>query len=120
MRIFSDGGNVRSCSKREGGRTRSASGSCSSTLPSVTALPPPPTRLVGLRPQVTGRHGVATGALFFQALAHPWHQSAHSHQVCHELRKWLGLVHVALGEVADDALLQVDLELVALPDGLCR
>src|SRR5215469_3907031 len=34
--------------------------------------------------------------------------------------KWLGLVHVAPGEVADDALLQVDLELVALLDGLCR
>src|SRR5215813_13519444 len=65
------------------------------------------------------RPAVACGALILQALAHPWHQPAHSHQVRHELRERLGLVRVTPGEVANDALFQVDLELVTLLDGFC-
>src|SRR5262249_49553276 len=69
---------------------------------------------------MTGRRGVGAGALFLQAPAHPRHQAAHSHQVRHELRKWLGLVLVAPGEVANNTLLQVDLELVTFLDGFRR
>src|SRR6266508_6093395 len=99
MRIFSGGGNVRSCEKRVGSRASSSSGSWSST---------------GL---MSSTRGSLLSSLL-QPLSHPRHQPAHLQQVGHELGKGLGAVFVALGEVADDALLEVDLELVALLDRL--
>src|SRR6266508_4610855 len=95
MRIFSGGGNFRSWAKRLGSRASSSSGSWSST---------------GFRSSTRG----SLLPSLFQALAHPRHQAAHPKKVVHELRKWLGPVLVAFREVADDAFLEVDLELVTL------
>src|SRR2546429_5636813 len=52
----------------------------------------------------------------FELLAHPRHESAHTQQLVHELRKGLAAILVALDEVADDAFFEVDLQLVALLD----
>src|SRR6266508_1730696 len=82
-------------SPRLGSRARSSSGSWSST---------------GFRSSTRG----SLLPSLFQALAHPRHQAAHPKKVVHELRKWLGPVLVAFREVADDAFLEVDLELVTL------
>src|SRR5437879_5004140 len=57
---------------------------------------------------------------FFELLAHPGHEPAHAQQVVHELRKGLGAIFVAFGEVADHAFLEVDLELVAILHRLGR
>src|SRR5260370_32596874 len=53
-------------------------------------------------------------------MADPRHQTAHFEKLVHELREGLRSVLVALREVADHALLQVDLELVAVLDRLAR
>src|SRR5215471_8795645 len=92
----SGGGNLRSWVNRDGGLTSWSSGSSSSTgsIPSTLSL--------------------------LEALPHPWHQAAHPHELGHELRERLGPVLIALGEVADHALLEVDLQLVAGLDGLGR
>src|SRR5205809_4124787 len=101
MRIRSAGGNFRSWAKRFGSRARSSSGSCSSTGFSLST------------------RGSGAPALF-QPLAHPRHETAHPQQLVHELRERLAPVLVALGEVADDPFLEVDLELVALLHALGR
>src|SRR5436309_2461184 len=90
----SGGGNVRSWANRDGGRTSWSSGSCSST---------------GSAP---------SSADLLQAAAHPRDQAAHPHQLGHELRERVGAVLVTLREVPDDALLEVDLDLVAGLDRL--
>src|SRR6267378_8055495 len=78
-----------------GSRARSSRGSCSCTgLISSTRCRDAP--------------------LFLQPLAHPGHQPAHAQELVHELGERFGSVLVALGEVAHDSLLEVDLELVAL------
>src|SRR6266566_2014843 len=97
MRIFSGGGKLRSCEKRFGSRASSSSGSCTST---------------GLTSSTRRGHTLA----LFQPLAHPRHESAHSQQVVHELRERLGAIFVAFREVADHALVEVDLQLVAVLD----
>src|SRR5947208_8361115 len=101
MRILSAGGNVRSCAKRLGSRASSSRGSCSSTglISSTRCRGAPP---------------------LFQLLAHPRHQAAHAQQLVHELWKRLAAILIALGEVADDALFEVDLELVAFLNALRR
>src|SRR5882762_11634249 len=84
-----------------GSRASSSKGSCSSTgLISSTRCRDAP--------------------LFFQPLAHPRHQPAHVEQLIHELGERLGAVLVALREVAHDALLEVDLELVPLVHAFSR
>src|SRR6266566_7825642 len=102
MRILSGAGNFRSWAKWVGSRASSWSGSCSST---------------GLMSS-TGRRRLA--ASLFESFADPGHEPAHLQQVGHELRKGFGPVLVALREVADDAFLEVDLELVTFLDGLGR
>src|ERR1051325_10102975 len=99
MRIFSDGGNWRSWAKRVGSRARSASGSCRSTG-----------FMSSTRPSLLSS--------LLEPLSHPGHEATHLEQVGHELRESLGTVLVALREVADDALLEIDLELVSFLDSL--
>src|SRR5256885_6613735 len=99
MRIFSAGGNVRSCAKRLGSRASSSRGSCRST---------------GLISSTSGRSSPA----LFQLFAHPWNEAAHAQQLVHELGKSLAPILVALREVTDDAFLEVDLQLVAFLDRL--
>src|SRR4029077_7289414 len=99
MRILSAGGNLRSCAKRVGSRASSPSGSCSST---------------GLMSSTNARRLAA----LFQLLANPGNEAAHAKQLVHELWKRLAPVLIALGEVADDPLFEVDLKLVALVDPL--
>src|ERR1700674_2886390 len=96
-RILFAGGNFRSWANRVGSRASSASGSCSSTGWRASPRRADPPALL-------------------QLLAHPGHQPAQAKQLVHELRKRLASVLVAFGEVADHALLQVDLELVTLID----
>src|SRR5207245_6620801 len=59
-------------------------------------------------------------ATFLQAPAHPRHQAAHAQQLVHERWKRFGAVLVAPSEVADDALLQIHLELIPLDHGFSR
>src|SRR5207247_1919539 len=61
----------------------------------------------------SARDGCAAPPPLLQLLAHPRHEPAHPQQVVHELWKSLGAILVALAHVADHALLEVDLELVA-------
>src|SRR6266566_356431 len=91
-----------------GSRASSSRGSCSSTgLMSSTCCRLP--RRWG-RWRASARWGPPS---FFQAFAHPRHQPAHAQELVHELRERLRAVLVALREVAHDALLEVDLELVS-------
>src|SRR5438105_1471662 len=92
----SGGGNWRSCAKRAGSRASSSRGSWSSTGESS---------------------GTRLGPLL-QALAHPGHQPTHLDQLVHERRKGVAAIFVALREVADDAFVEVDLQLVTLLDRL--
>src|SRR5439155_25153683 len=101
MRIFSSGGNFRSWAKRLGSRASSSSGSRSST---------------GFMSSTRGGHLPP----LFELLAHPRHEPAHAQQLVHELGKGLAAILVALGEVADDAFFEVDLQLVALLDPFRR
>src|SRR5712691_6100753 len=101
MRILSAGGKVRSWAKRLGSRASSARGSCSST---------------GLMSSTRCRRATP----LFQLLAHPRHQAAHTQQLVHKLGKRLAAILIAFREVADDAFLEVDLELVSLLDALRR
>src|SRR2546423_2148996 len=57
---------------------------------------------------------------FFELLAHPRHEPAHAQQVVHELRKGLGAIFVAFGEVGTHASLELALELVAILHRLGR
>src|ERR1044072_1796683 len=102
MRILSEAGKVRSWLNRVGSRASSPSGSWSST---------------GLRSSTGGRRFAAP---LLQSLADPGNEPSHLQQVGHELRERLRPVLVALREVANDALLEVDLELVALLHRLGR
>src|SRR5207249_5662228 len=85
-------------------RASSSSGSCRST---------------GLEPSNLRRcfRGLAP---LRQTLAHPRHEPAHAQEVVHERWKCLVAILVAAREVADDAFLEVDLELVAFLHGFSR
>src|SRR5438105_6722569 len=64
----------------------------------------------------TGRRRLA--ASLFESFADPGHEPAHLQQVGHELWKGFRPVFVTLREIADDSLLEIDFELVALLHGL--
>src|SRR5579864_5532664 len=97
-RILSAGGNFRSWEKVLGSRASSWSGSWSST---------------GSMSSTRWCCAPALG----EPLADPRHQPAHRQELVHEIRERLGRVLVAPAEVANDALLEVDLELVTVLDG---
>src|SRR5882762_10430981 len=84
-----------------GSRASSSRGSCSST---------------GLMSSTRCRDA----PLFFQPLANPRHEPAHVQELVHEARKGLAAILIALREVAHDTCFEVDLELVALVNPLCR
>src|SRR5579883_1660036 len=103
MRIRSGAGKLRSWKKRRGSLASSSRGSWSSTGPPSTS---------GTAP---GRSPLPS---FLEPLFDPGREAAHPQQLGHELGKRLAPELVSAREVADDALLQVDLELVALLDRL--
>src|SRR6202165_3256633 len=98
-----------------GSRASSSRGSCSSTCPTKSGDFAGAPR-EGLMSSTSCRDAAA----FFQPLAHPRHEPAHVQQLVHECRECLAPVLVALGEVAHDALLEVDLQLVPLVNAYGR